>query len=140
MRFLLLALGSAVLTVGIAFGQSDRGAITGVVLDPAGAAVANAMVQATRVETGVNYPTTTTDKGDYTIGELPVGTYEVTVSVPGFKKYVRQNLQVQVALTLRIDATLQVGTASESITVTEAATLLNTESGDISHSVTVRNL
>src|SRR6185437_11047586 len=140
MRFLLCALGAAFLTSGIAFAQSDRGAITGTVIDQAGAVVPNAKVQATRVETGVNYQTTTTDKGDYTIGELPVGSYEVTVNVPGFKKYIRQNLQVQVALTLRVDAALQIGTASESITVTEAAPLLNTESGDISHTVTVRNL
>jgi hypothetical protein len=61
---------------------------------------------------------------------LPFGSYEVSVSVPGFKKYVRQNLTVQVAQTSRVDITLGVGAASESVTVSAEGSLLKTESGD----------
>jgi hypothetical protein len=136
----LFAFASVVFSMMIAFAQSDRGTVTGTVSDPAGAVIANAMVEARNTETGVVYPTTTTGTGNYTIAQLPVGVYEVTVNAPGFKKFVRQNLQVQVAATLRVDAALEVGAATESVTVTEAAPLLNTESGDISHAVTASRM
>ncbi len=121
---------------GAMFAQGDRGTITGTVADPAGAVVANAPIQAKHVETGTVYEAATTNTGNYTLSQLPVGTYEVNVTVPGFKKYTRAGLTVQVAETLRVDVELQVGSASESVTVTEAATLLKTDSGELSNNVT----
>src|SRR5580698_9184626 len=112
MRYLLVVFGSF-LAAGALLAQSDRATITGTVTDPAGAVVANAPIQAKNVETGVVYPGATSSTGNYTIAQLPVGTYEISVSVPGFKKYVRENLTVQVAQVLRIDATLQVGSDNE---------------------------
>ena len=123
-----------------ALAQSDRGTITGTVSDPAGAVVASAAVNARNVETGIEYPVATSATGNYTIPQLPAGTYEVAVTVPGFKKYVRQGLQVQVAQILRIDISLEVGTTTDTITVMGAASLLNTESADVSHSVTASNM
>ncbi len=86
------------------------------------------------------FPTTTTATGSYTLSELPVGTYEVSATVSGFKKYTRSGITVQVAQTLRIDIPLQVGAASESVTVSADASLLKTESGDVSHNVQVDSL
>ena len=120
------------------FGQTDRGTITGVVSDPAGAVVANAAVEAKSVETGAVYRAATTATGNYTLSELPTGTYDVSISVAGFKKYVRSGLALLVAQTLRIDATLEVGNTSDTVTVTEAAPLLKTESGELSHNVTAQ--
>ena len=60
--------------------------------------------------------------------------------MPGFKKLVRAGLGVQVAVTLRVDVRLEVGTTSESITVTEAAPLLKTEGGEVSHNVATQTL
>ena len=60
--------------------------------------------------------------------------------MPGFKRYVRQNIVVSVAGTLRVDATLEVGSAAESVTVNEAAPLLKTESGELSHNVTTERV
>jgi len=91
------------------FAQSDRGTITGTVVDPAGAVVANAPIEARSLETGAVYPAASTTTGNYTLAQLPVGTYELSAAVPGFKKYVRRGLTVQVAETLRIDVTLEVG-------------------------------
>ena len=71
---------------------------------------------------------------------LPVGRYEITVAVPGFKRFVRQGLQVAAAQAYRIDITLEVGATTDSVTVTEAAPLLKTESGELAHSVTSDNL
>ncbi|HXP85095.1 MAG TPA: TonB-dependent receptor [Bryobacteraceae bacterium] len=124
----------------IAWGQSDRGTITGTVSDPAGAVVANAPVQAKNADTGETYSGATSNTGNYTVSQLPAGNYELTVTVPGFKKYTRQNLAIQVAQIARIDVTLEVGSATESVTVSEAAPLLNTETGDLAHNVTTKFL
>ena len=106
-----------------ALAQSDRGTITGTVSDPAGAIVANAAIQAKNVGTGGLYDVVSTATGNYTLAELPVGTYEVSVTVPGFKKFVRQSLTLQVAQTLRIDVALEVGTAVVSSTENEFGTV-----------------
>jgi hypothetical protein len=124
----------------VVFAQGDRGTITGTVADPAGAVVAGAQVEGKNEETGAIYPATTTPAGIYTLSQLPVGTYEVSVTVPGFKKFVRQGLRVEVAQTLRADVGLEVGAASESVTVTGEASMLKTESADVSHNVTVQTL
>ena len=60
----------------------------------------------------------------------------MSVELPGFKKYVRQRLTVQAAQTMRIDVALEVGSASDSVTVEADAPLLKTESGELSHVVT----
>jgi len=123
-----------------AVAQSDRGTITGTVADPAGAVVANAAVQIRNVETGAVYQAGTSATGNYTLAQLPAGQYELTIEVPGFKKFVRQNITVEVAQTYRVDATLEVGANTESVTVTEAAPLLKTESGELSHTVTTNTM
>ena len=122
------------------FGQSDRGTITGTVTDPAGAVVANAAIQARNDATGVVYETASTTTGNYTIAQLPVGSYEVSATVPGFKKYTRQGITVEVAQVLRIDIPLEVGTASETVTVEADAPLLRTETGDVSHQITAATM
>src|SRR5712692_5163176 len=119
-----------------AFAQSDRGTITGTISDPAGAVVASAAIEARSVQTGAVYNAASSTTGNYTLAQLPAGAYEMTVTVPGFKKYVRQNIEVQVAQTLRIDVGLEVGANTESVTVTAEVTLLKTESGELSHVVT----
>jgi hypothetical protein len=69
------------------------------------------------------------------LGQFPVGNYDVTVTVQGFKKFTRSNLVVQVAAIVRADIVLEVGSASESVTVNQAAPLLKTESGELSRNV-----
>ena len=126
---------SLVFLAVLAFGQGDRGSITGVISDPAGAVVVNAPVEARNVETGAISLGVSTATGNYVIPQLPAGSYEVTISVPGFKKLVRQGLTLQVQQTLRVDVSLEVGATTDSVTINEAAPLLKTESGEISHNV-----
>jgi len=122
------------------FAQTDRGTITGTIIDPAGAVVANAAVEARNAGTGAAYPVASSATGNYTIPNLPTGSYELSVTVPGFKKLVRPGLIVQAAQTIRVDATLEVGNAAESVTVTEAAPLLKTESGELSNTVATQTM
>jgi hypothetical protein len=86
------------------------------------------------------YETATTGTGNYTRVQLPVGVYELTISVAGFTKYIRQGIQVQVAQTLRIDAGLQVGSATQSVTVTADASLLRSNSSDVTHNMTMERV
>jgi hypothetical protein len=130
-KFVICVLGS-VLAV---WAQTDRGTITGTVSDPAGAVVANAAVDAKNSESGATYQAGTSATGNYTLAQMPVGTYELSVTVPGFKKSVRPGIIVSVAATVRVDFTLEVGAASESVTVEAEAPLLKTESGELSHTV-----
>jgi Carboxypeptidase regulatory-like domain len=123
-----------------AFAQSDRGTITGAIADPAGAVIPNASIEAKNVATGAIYPTASSGTGNYTISQLPAGDYELTVTVMGFKKFVRTGLTVEVAGTIRVDARLEIGAANESVTVTEAAPLLKTEGGEVSHNVSTATL
>ena len=108
----------------IAFAQTDRGTITGTVSDPTGAVIPGAQVVATNVATGAHSDTTSTATGDYTIPSVIAGTYTVTVEASGFKKSTMSGIEVQVANTARIDAKLEIGAATESISVTGEATLL----------------
>src|SRR5258708_5070653 len=121
-----------------AFAQSDRGTIKGTIADPAGAVVASAAIEVRNVETGAVYQVGSSATGNYTV-QVPTGTYEVAVNVAGFKKDVRQGITVPVAQTLRIDIALEVGSNAESVTVTEAAALLKTESGELSHNVIMQD-
>jgi hypothetical protein len=130
----------SLLAGAMAFAQNDRGTITGTVADPAGAVVANAAIEAKHVDTGALYQAASTETGNYTLAQLPAGQYELSVTVAGFKKYVRQGLTVQVAQTLRIDVALEVGAASESVTVQADASLLKTESGELSHTIPTARL
>jgi hypothetical protein len=115
--------------------QSDRGTITGTIADPAGAVVANGPIEAKNAGTGAAFQAASSETGNFTLAQLPVGNYEISVAVAGFKKYVRQNITVGVAQTVRVDIVLEVGSATESVTVSEQSSLLKTESGELSTTV-----
>src|SRR5437762_3589983 len=92
-----LLISSLLIPISALMAQSDRGTITGTVVDATGAVVANAAVEARNTETGAAYPVAASGTGNYTIPQLPAGTYELEVTVPGFKKFVRPGLLVQAA-------------------------------------------
>jgi hypothetical protein len=123
-----------------AFGQVGNGTITGIVTDPAGAVVPGAAVEAKNTETGVVFPSVSTAAGNYTIPDLPVGVYTVTVKVQGFKTYTHSNLALGATRTIEENVSLQVGNATEAVTVTAEASLLNTQSGELSTNITIGQL
>jgi hypothetical protein len=136
----LVVLAGVFLFVSAAFAQTDRGIITGTISDPAGAVVPNAPVEAKNLATGAVYPAASSGTGNYTIAQLPVGTYEVSVTVPGFKKYIRTGIGVEVAGTDRIDVTLEVGATTDSVVVNAEASLLKTETTEVSFTVPTETL
>ena len=114
----------------LALAQTDRGAITGTVSDPANAVVPHATISVSNSATGAQYETVTTDTGNYTLPALPVGIYNLSVSAPGFTKYIQQGIRIETVQTARIDVILKVGSAAESVTVNADATLLKTENAE----------
>ncbi len=140
MRLTVVACACLVVSAAALLAQSDRGTITGTVSDATGAVIANAAVQARNTETGAVYPVAASATGNYTIPQLPSGTYEISVTVAGFKKFIRPNLPVQAAQTIRVDATLEIGNASESVTVEAAAPQLQTESGELSNTIATKTM
>src|SRR5262245_16711477 len=120
----------------VVLAQGDRGAITGTVADPGNAMVPSATVSARNTESGAQYDTVTTATGNYTLASLPAGAYELSVTANGFSKFVQPGVRVQVAVTIRVDVVLKVGSTNESITVNADATLLRAESAEQSQTIT----
>src|SRR6185437_16233385 len=97
-----LAAVFAILAGATAFAQSNQGTITGTISDPAGAVIQGAQIEVRNSATGVVYSGGTSTTGNYVI-VVPAGTYDVTVVVPGFKRFVQSNVQVVVATDTRRD-------------------------------------
>jgi hypothetical protein len=140
MRSKIIAICCLLVLAGAAFAQSDRGTITGSVSDPAGAVIPAAAIELKNINTGAVYQAQSSSTGNYTFSQLPVGTYQMSSSVPGFKQFIRTGITVLVAQTLRIDISLEVGAISETVTVNADAPLLRTESGELAHNVAAQTL
>jgi len=123
------------LATALATAQSDRGTITGTVLDPVNAVVPGAKLTLRNTETGAVSEAQSTLTGNFTLASLPAGLYDLTVESAGFKKAVQKGLPVQVDQTLRFDVKLEVGNATESVTVTADVALLKTENAEQSMNV-----
>ena len=115
--------------------QSDRGTLTGSVKDPAEAIVAGATVMLRNVATGQEAKTVTTESGNYTLTALPAGTYQLQIEAGGFKGFRAENVQIQVAQTTRVNATLEIGAATEMVTITAQSPLLKTETAEQSTNI-----
>ena len=123
-------------SVAPSFAQSDRGTLTGTLTDPQGAVVPNAKLTAISADTAAEYGTVSTATGNYTIPQLPAGQYQLFVDAPGFKRLDQKNITIQAAQTQRIDVVLQIGSSSETITVTAEAAQLKTENAEQSANIT----
>ena len=119
----LLACGFRVLQAQTA----GEGSLAGTVTDGTGAVVAAAHVTATNAATRISTETTTSSAGLFTIAPLPVGTYSVTVTAKGFKTLTQESLVLDALAELVFNPVLSVGEASETVTVTTAPPVLDTE-------------
>jgi hypothetical protein len=129
-----------VITSAAAFGQSTNGAITGVVTDSSGAVVPGAKITAQNKDTGFVYNADSTGTGNYTVPQLPTGTYDLRVEASGFKLFERRGLAVEPANVLRIDVPMELGTASETVSVTSEASMLKTENSATVYNVNFKQL
>jgi hypothetical protein len=112
--------------------QSPNGTISGLVLDPVGAVVVGADVLAANDATGVQYSAQTNESGIYVLPNLPPGTYRLQVSKIGFKTLIKPDIILNVEDALAINFDLPIGAASETVTVSGGAPLINTEDATVS--------
>jgi hypothetical protein len=131
----LLGVITALAVAGCALAQQDMGYITGIVSDPTGAVIPGATVIVTETATGVRTLAFTTETGNYTVGPLKIGIYEVVVEKEGFKRAIARGIQLSAQDRRRVDFVLELGQITESVTATAVAPLLETESASVSHIV-----
>ena len=112
------------------------GAIEGTITDPSQAAIPGATVKLTNTQTGVVTGVTTNSAGYYLSQNLPVGTYAIGVSQPGFKTFSMTGVTLDVATRVRRDITLQVGTVQESVTVEAAPAQVELSTGTVTSVIT----
>lgn len=106
--------------------QETTASLRGTVSDPSGARVASATVTATQVETGFSRSSVTNPDGDYSIVLLPIGHYQLTVTAPGFRKYVQEGISLSVNQLARVPVRLEVGLLQQTVEVNGDATLMAT--------------
>jgi hypothetical protein len=116
------ALGAALLFSGLLLGQTFRGGISGTVLDQSGAAIANATVRLTGTDTGLTRSVPTTDSGQFTFQDLPLGRYSVSITQSGFETQEIKDIHVEAGKIFNLQANLGVATQATAVEVSAAST------------------
>src|SRR5258706_2955374 len=119
-------LSLALLLTCPAFCQDVNGTFTGVVSDATGAVAPNASVTARNTGTAATFAAHSDGEGVYWIRNIPVGVYDITAEAPGFQKFETREVRVQVNEIVRVDVKLNVGSTTETVTVSAAATVVDT--------------
>lgn len=124
-------------------GQVLYGSLVGTVEDPSGAVVPRATINITNTQTGLTRQTETDDAGRFSILNLLPGIYDMNVIASGFRQLKKTGLEVTINTVTRADARLEVGLASEQVTVSATAAVLQTDKSDVRHEIakeTIENL
>lgn len=135
-----LALGLLLGSGTPARAQIDTGSIVGSVRDSSGGVLPGVTVTATQQGTNATAVAVTSDRGEYVMPNLKIGTYDVTAEIEGFKRSIQQGVTLNVQQRLQVDFTLEVGNMSENVTVEARAEVLQTQRADIGLAVTQRTM
>jgi hypothetical protein len=122
------------------YAQAVNGSLVGTITDSSGAAVTNAQITITEVNTGVSRAAQTNDSGNYGFSNLRPGTYTVAAGQSGFKKASRGGVDVVVDTTVRIDLVLQPGDVNETVTVEAESPILKTERADTGRQIEAKTI
>src|SRR5881296_2515317 len=132
----LIALG----TTCLSFAQTSTATILGTVKDTSGALVPGVSITVKHTESGLTRSVVSGERGGYNVPLLPVGAYEITTAMPGFKQQVRSGINLVVGQEAVVDLTLEVGAAAETVTVSEEAPLVNTTTSSTSGVITEQQI
>ena len=139
LRLTVLLAALILLFAAQAVAQSEA-TIVGTVTDPSGAAVANANITITNLDTGLSRTINTSGDGQFVVPDLRIGRYTVRAAAAGFKTTEQQNITLQVGDRARVDLKLAVGSAQEQVTVEAAAIAVQSDTGEISSVITGQQL
>jgi hypothetical protein len=133
--FAFLLLFGAALFVPSLKAQTIFGSLAGTVTDSSGAVVSGAQVKATEEGSGTSLQATSSSAGTFRFPQVPIGRYDITVTASGFQEQKTTGIQVNLQLTTAVNITVQVGSAAQSVIVNASAPQLQTESSEISGSI-----
>jgi hypothetical protein len=139
----LLLLASLFLLSSLTWAQEVTASIVGTVVDPSGAAVSGATITAKDLDRGTILTTTTNDEGAFNISGVPVGRYEIKAVAKGFQTAINPAFRLTLNQTARLNFQLHLGQTTETVEVTAAAPLLQTDTsllGNLLDSATVASL
>jgi hypothetical protein len=138
-RFAVWLSGFVVFLTAAAWG-SVAGSISGSVTDPGGRVVPNADVTVREIETGISHQTHTDAKGYYTLPVLPVGRYELDVNASGFRNYQRRDIVLDTDGALTLDAPLEIGGDTQTVSVTDNSLHVETVSTQLGEVISGRQM
>src|SRR5262245_16154616 len=118
---------AGVFYISAAYAQTSTGSLTGSVRDASGAYIPGVTITVTDTDRNTSLSTLSNDAGSYVVPVLSPGAYTLTAELPGFKRYVRDGVLLQVAQVSRIDVTLEVGQVSQLVEVSATPPVLETE-------------
>jgi len=141
MKSRLACLALVAFTFPLALMGQDTASITGTITDPTGAAIPSAQVTLTSTEKGIKHSVASNASGDYLFSALPIGSYDLTVAAPGFKKYQANGIILRVAQKARVDVAMEVGAQATEVTVQGTSVAqVETQSSDLSGTVTGKEI
>ncbi len=120
----------ALLMPNFAYAQAETATVLGTVRDANGAVVNGATVTLRNIGTGISSTTTTDSAGSYTFSNTRIGNYQIIIEAQGFDRTIADNINLTINARQRVDISLQVASATETVTVTDAADLLEGDSSD----------
>lgn len=123
--------------------QVDQGTITGIVADPSGAVVPRAAITLTDTDTGLVLTSHADANGIYTFSPIKIGNYKVSATAQGFQTTTQENVHLDVQQRLSVNLTLKPGSVSETVTVTAAPPLMQTQEssvGQVMSAQTINNV
>ncbi len=136
----LFALVAVVIMLTTCSHAQENATVTGTVFDPSGAAVPNAQLTLTNVATGQTRTVNSNDTGLYSFSNVGVGEFNLSAATPGFQRYVKSGILVNVAQTLKEDLTLTVGSATAEVSVRANALSLQTETNELSNLISGKQI
>jgi len=139
-RFVVVIVATIVLGTPLVFAQTSTATILGTVRDTSGALVPGVSITVKHTESGLTRTVVSSERGGYNVPLLPVGAYEITTTMPGFKQGVRSGINLVVGQEAVVDLTLEVGANAEQVTVTGEAPLVNTTTASVSGLVNERQV
>jgi hypothetical protein len=136
----LRALVLSTLAAAGLFAADPTGSLEGRIVDPSGAAIANANVEVTAIATGFHRQTTSAADGGYVFPLLPVGVYLLSVQANGFRHFEQRGIEIRANVPVTAPVSLEIGAATESVTVEANAELVDTRSGTLRQTIDERKI